>query len=566
MHEDHGVGRYQGLITLDTGGSQRRIPVHRIRQGRQAVRAGRATATGQPLLRRLAGTGTAAFAGRRSLGKGQAQGRRKSPRRGRRIARHPGAPACARTAWHWRSIAPCTSRSRPAFPFEETPDQQPGHRSGDRRPGQAPRRWTAWSAATSVSARPKSRCAPRSWPPRPASRSPSWCRPPCWPSSITGISATASPTGRYASKCCRASRSAKEIKAALELLAEGKIDVIIGTHRLLQSDVKFKDLGLVIVDEEQRFGVRQKEALKALRAEVHLLTLTATPIPRTLNMAMSGLRELSIIGTPPAHRLAVKTFITPWDNALLREAFQRELARGGQVYFLHNDVDTIEKMARELAELVPGGAHPRRPRPDARARAGTGHAGFPPPALQRAGVHHHHRIRHRHPQRQHHHHQSRRPFRTGAAAPAARPRRPLASPRLCLPGRAEQEGDDRRRAKSAWRRWPRWRNSAPASPWPRTIWKSAAPANCWARTSRGQIAEIGFSLYTELLERAVTSIRSGKIARPRPEHAPWRRSRTAHPGLIPERLPARRAYAPDAVQAHRPARDEDALQANCRSR
>ncbi|KFN50452.1 transcription-repair coupling factor [Arenimonas composti] len=148
-------------------------------------------------------------------------------------------------------------------------------------------------------------------------------------------------------------KSAKEIKAALALLEAGQIDVIVGTHRLLQPDVKFADLGLVIVDEEQRFGVRQKEALKALRAEVHLLTLTATPIPRTLNMAMSGLRELSIIGTPPAHRLAVQTVITAWDGPLLREAFQRELARGGQVYFLHNELDTIEKMARELGELVP---------------------------------------------------------------------------------------------------------------------------------------------------------------------------------------------------------------------
>jgi len=148
-------------------------------------------------------------------------------------------------------------------------------------------------------------------------------------------------------------KTPKEVKAALTQLADGRIDVIVGTHRLLQQDVKFKDLGLVIVDEEQRFGVRQKESLKALRAEVHLLTLTATPIPRTLNMAMSGLRDLSIIATPPAHRLAVKTFVSQWDGAQLREAFQRELARGGQVYFLHNEVDTIEKMARELGELVP---------------------------------------------------------------------------------------------------------------------------------------------------------------------------------------------------------------------
>ena len=160
-------------------------------------------------------------------------------------------------------------------------------------------------------------------------------------------------------------KSTKEIKAELEKLARGEIDVIVGTHRLLQPDVKFKDLGLVIVDEEQRFGVRQKEALKALRANVHLLTLTATPIPRTLNMAMAGLRDLAIIATPPAHRLAVQTFVLPWDGSTLREAFQRELARGGQVYFLHNDVESIGRMQRELQELVPeariGIAHGQMP-------------------------------------------------------------------------------------------------------------------------------------------------------------------------------------------------------------
>jgi len=166
-------------------------------------------------------------------------------------------------------------------------------------------------------------------------------------------------------------KSAKEIKAELEKVAEGGIDVIIGTHRLLQPDVKFKDLGLVVVDEEQRFGVRQKEALKALRANVHLLTLTATPIPRTLNMAMAGLRDLSIIATPPPNRLAVQTFVTAWDNALLREAFQRELARGGQLYFLHNDVESIGRMQRELSELVP------------EARIGIAHGQMPERELER---------------------------------------------------------------------------------------------------------------------------------------------------------------------------------------
>ena len=148
-------------------------------------------------------------------------------------------------------------------------------------------------------------------------------------------------------------RSRGDTAVALERIAAGEVDVVIGTHKLLQDDIQFKDLGLVIVDEEQRFGVRQKEQFKKLRAEVDLLTLTATPIPRTLNMAMAGLRDLSIIATPPAHRLAVQTFITAWDPALLREAFQRELARGGQVYFLHNEVETIEKIAREIGTMVP---------------------------------------------------------------------------------------------------------------------------------------------------------------------------------------------------------------------
>jgi transcription-repair coupling factor (superfamily II helicase) len=166
-------------------------------------------------------------------------------------------------------------------------------------------------------------------------------------------------------------KTTKEIKAELEKLAEGKIDVIVGTHRLLQKDVKFKDLGLVIVDEEQRFGVRQKEALKALRANVHLLTLTATPIPRTLNMAMAGLRDLSIIATPPAHRMAVQTFVVPWDGDQVREAHQRELARGGQVYYLHNDVESIGRTQRELQELVP------------EARIGVAHGQMPERELER---------------------------------------------------------------------------------------------------------------------------------------------------------------------------------------
>lgn len=148
-------------------------------------------------------------------------------------------------------------------------------------------------------------------------------------------------------------KSAKEQKLILADVAEGKVDILIGTHKLLQSDVVFHDLGLLIVDEEHRFGVRQKEKVKAMRANVDILTLTATPIPRTLNMAMSGMRDLSIIATPPSRRLAIKTFVRERESTLIREAVLREIMRGGQVYFLHNDIDSIEKTANELAELVP---------------------------------------------------------------------------------------------------------------------------------------------------------------------------------------------------------------------
>ncbi len=147
--------------------------------------------------------------------------------------------------------------------------------------------------------------------------------------------------------------SGKATQQVLTDLSEGRIDIVIGTHKLLSPEVRFHNLGLVIIDEEQRFGVRHKEQLKNLRAEVDLLTMTATPIPRTLNMALSGLRELSIIATPPLARLAIKTMVTGWDSALIREAILRELKRGGQVYFLHNEVDSIERITRELSTLVP---------------------------------------------------------------------------------------------------------------------------------------------------------------------------------------------------------------------
>jgi len=148
-------------------------------------------------------------------------------------------------------------------------------------------------------------------------------------------------------------RSAKEISAAAKGIAEGTVDIVVGTHKLLSESVKFKNLGLLIIDEEHRFGVRHKEAMKALRAEVDVLTLTATPIPRTLGMALEGLRDLSVIATAPQRRLAIKTFVRNEGTGVIREAVLRELKRGGQVYFLHNEVETIENRRQKLEEILP---------------------------------------------------------------------------------------------------------------------------------------------------------------------------------------------------------------------
>ncbi|WIH03840.1 transcription-repair coupling factor [Xanthomonas translucens pv. graminis] len=305
-------------------------------------------------------------------------------------------------------------------------------------------------------------------------------------------------------------KSAKEIKAELEKVADGGIDVIIGTHRLLQPDVKFKDLGLVVVDEEQRFGVRQKEALKALRANVHLLTLTATPIPRTLNMAMAGLRDLSIIATPPPNRLAVQTFVTAWDNALLREAFQRELARGGQLYFLHNDVESIGRMQRELSELVP------------EARIGIAHGQMPERELERVmldfqkqrfnvllsttiiesgidipnantivinradrfGLAQLHQLRGR-VGRSHH----------------------RAYAYLLVPDRRSITGDAHKRLDAIASMDELGAGFTLAT----HDLEIRGAGELLGEDQSGQMAEVGFSLYTELLERAVRSIRQGKL-------------------------------------------------------
>ena len=351
VHVDHGVGRYQGLIKLDVGGSANEFLAIEYAKGDKLY----VPVAQLNLVSRYSGT-SPELAPLHSLG-GDAweRAKRKAAEKVRDVAAELLAIYAQREAR--QGVALQIDRTSyeqfaAAFPFEETPDQisaidaviadlatgKPMDRvvCGDVGFGKTE---VALRAAfvTAMAGKQVGVLVPttllaqqhyQNFRDRYAD----------WPIRVDVLS-------RFKTK--------KEVEEALGKLTAGQIDVIIGTHRLLQQDVKFKELGLVIVDEEQRFGVRQKEQLKKLRAEVDLLTLTATPIPRTLNMAMAGMRDLSIIATPPAHRLAVKTFITPWDPAQLREAFQRELQRGGQVYFLHNEVDTIEKMERDLQALVP---------------------------------------------------------------------------------------------------------------------------------------------------------------------------------------------------------------------
>jgi transcription-repair coupling factor (superfamily II helicase) len=357
VHSDHGVGRYQGLIKLDVGG--------RLQEGDErgeflCIEYAKGDKLYVPvaqlhLVSRYSGT-SPELAPLHALG---GETWEKAKRRAAQKVRDVAAELLALYAQREARVGMSLGYDRnlydqfaASFPFEETPDQLRAIESviSDLASGKAMDRVVCGDVGfgkTEVALRAAFVAAI-------AGKQVAMLAP----TTLLALQHYQNFRDRFADWPVRVEvisrfKSKKEVDEALAKLADGKIDVMIGTHRLLQPDIKFKELGLVIVDEEQRFGVRQKEALKKLRAEVDLLTLTATPIPRTLNMAMAGLRDLSIIATPPSHRLAVKTFIAPYDQALVREAFQRELARGGQVYFLHNEVETIEKTARELGELIP---------------------------------------------------------------------------------------------------------------------------------------------------------------------------------------------------------------------
>lgn len=508
VHEDHGVGRYQGLIALDTGGVSGEYLCIKYAKGDKLY----VPVSQLQLVSRYSGA-SPDHAPLHSLG-GEAweKAKRKAAEKVRDVAAELLEIQARRHARQGMALPIDRSLYEPfaaTFPFEETPDQfnaieaviadmdkaTPMDRvvCGDVGFGKTEVAVRAAFVAATAGKQvailvPTTLLAEqhyRNFRDRYAD----------WPLRVEVLS-------RF--------KSAKEIKAALAQVAEGKIDVIVGTHRLLQPDVKFKDLGLVIVDEEQRFGVRQKEALKALRAEVHLLTLTATPIPRTLNMAMSGLRELSIIATPPAHRLAVKTFIAQWDPALLREAFQRELARGGQIYFLHNEVESIERKARELEELVPEAririAHGQMPERELEQVMLDFHrqrfnvlvcttiieSGIDIPSANtmiinradRFGLSQLHQLRGR-VGRSHH----------------------RAYAYLIVPNKKAMTGDAEKRLEAL----ASMEELGSGFTLATHDLEIRGAGELLGEDQSGQMAEIGFSLYTELLERAVKSIRSGKI-------------------------------------------------------
>ncbi|PRH81836.1 transcription-repair coupling factor [Arenimonas caeni] len=531
VHEDHGVGRYQGLVVLDAGGVGGEFLQIEYAKGDKLY----VPVSQLQLVSRYSGA-SPEHAPLHSLG-GEAweKARRKAAEKVRDVAAELLEIQARRHARKGLALPLDRSMYEPfaaTFPFEETPDQLAAINAvvadlGQPQPMDRVVCGDVGFGKTEVAVRAAFVAAT-------AGKQVAVLVP----TTLLAEQHYRNFRDRYADWPIRVEvlsrfKSAKEIKAALALLAEGKIDVIVGTHRLLQPDVKFRDLGLVIVDEEQRFGVRQKEALKALRAEVHLLTLTATPIPRTLNMAMSGLRELSIIATPPAHRLAVQTVVTPWDPALLREAFQRELARGGQVYFLHNEVDTIEKTARELAELVPA------------ARIRIAHGQMPERELEQVMLDFH-----------------RQRFNVLVCTTIIESGIDIPSANTIIIHRADRFGLAQLHQLRG--RVGRSHHRAYAYlvvPDKKTLTSDAAKrlealasleelgagftlathdleirgaGELLGEDQSGQMAEIGFSLYTELLERAVKSIKSGKLPDFDPATRHGAEVELNVPALIPE--------------------------------
>ncbi len=224
-----------------------------------------------------------------------------------------------------------------------------------------------------------------------------------------------------------------QARQVIEGVKSGEVDCVIGTHRLLTNDVRFRDLGLLVVDEEQRFGVQHKEAMKKLKTNVDVLTLSATPIPRTLEMSLVGIRDLSLLQTPPADRQPILTYVGEYDERVATEAIRRELLREGQVFWVHNRVQSIDTAASRLRHLVPEARHRRRPRATRRGHARNGRPGLLGRPVRRAGVHDDHRVRDRHADGQHARRRAVRPPRAGPDAPAPRSGRTVGAAGLRLP-------------------------------------------------------------------------------------------------------------------------------------
>ena len=309
-------------------------------------------------------------------------------------------------------------------------------------------------------------------------------------------------------------RTAKEQKEIVERVATGRVDILIGTHRLLSKDIKFQDLGLLVVDEEQRFGVRHKERLKQLRKEIDVLAMSATPIPRTLHMSLVGLRDMSVIETPPKDRMAIQTVVARFDEKIVRSAIEVELERGGQVFFVHNRVESIYEIAARIQELVPAARVAVGARPDGRERSRESDARLHAPRVRCAGGHHHHRKRPRHSAGEYHPYQSRRASRPERALPVARARGPLQPPRLRVPAHSARERVDRDRAPPSGRAQGILDLGAG--------FKIAAldlelrgAGNMLGGEQSGHIEAVGFELYTSMLEAAVKELK-GESAEERP--------------------------------------------------
>ena len=351
VHEEHGVGRYQGLQTLDVGGMNTEfLTLHYADDAKLYV-----PVASLHLISRYTGAANDSAPLHRLGSELWQRAKRKAAEQVRDVAAELLDIYARREArqGHVFSLAEDQYKSfATAFPFEETPDQQQAiddilHDMTSKKPMDRLVCGDVGFGKTEVAMRAAF-----------VAVNDGKQVAVLVPTTLLAQQHYQNFQDRFADMPIRVEvlsrfNTGAKLRKTLDDLADGKIDIVIGTHKLIQDNIKFKQLGIVIIDEEHRFGVRQKERFKSLRAEVDVLTLTATPIPRTLNMAMSGLRDLSIIATPPLHRLTIKTFVREWNDALVREALLREIRRGGQVYFLHNEVKTIGRIAKQLQELIP---------------------------------------------------------------------------------------------------------------------------------------------------------------------------------------------------------------------